>query len=104
MILAFTYGGKPIYVMPLVFGGAPVVNTFISIATAQQLGHISPFFYAGLIVVVAGAASVLVFAPRGRRRMKLLLSRRCPSLHRVLRLDASMSPEAAREAVSKLLE
>ena len=65
VILAFTYGGKPVYVMPLVFGGAPVINTFISIATAQQLGHISPFFYAGLIVVVAGAVSVLVFAPRG---------------------------------------
>jgi hypothetical protein len=65
VILAFTFGGKPIYVMPLVFGGAPVVNTFISIITAQQLSSISPFFYAGLIVVVAGAVSVLVFAPRG---------------------------------------
>jgi hypothetical protein len=64
VILAFTFGGKPIYVMPLVFGGAPVVNTFVSIATAKQLSGISPFFYAGLIVVVAGAVSVLVFAPR----------------------------------------
>ena len=25
IILAFNFGGKPIYVMPLVFGGAPVV-------------------------------------------------------------------------------
>ena len=65
VILAFTFGGKPIYVMPLVFGGAPVVNTFISIATAKQLSSISPFFYAGLIVVIAGAVSVLIFAPRG---------------------------------------
>ncbi|HZZ30112.1 MAG TPA: hypothetical protein VFE46_19095 [Pirellulales bacterium] len=65
VILAFTFGGKPIYVMPLVFGGAPVVNTFFSIITAQQLSSISPFFYAGLIVVVAGAVSVLIFAPRG---------------------------------------
>ena len=65
VILAFTFGGKPVYVMPLVFGGAPVVNTFISIAMAQNVGSISPFFYAGLIVVVAGAVSVLVFAPRG---------------------------------------
>ena len=61
VILAFTYGGKPIYVMPLVFGGAPVVNTFISIAT---LLTISPLFYAGLILVVAGAIIVLVFAPK----------------------------------------
>ena len=65
VILAFTFGGKPIYVMPLVFGCAPVVNTFVSIVTAKQLSGISPFFYAGLIVVVAGAVSVLVFAPRG---------------------------------------
>jgi hypothetical protein len=64
VILAFTYGGRPIYVMPLVFGGAPVVNTFVSMI---QFGasSVSPFFYAGLIIVVAGAVSVLVFAPRG---------------------------------------
>ncbi len=65
VILAFTFGGKPVYVMPLVFGGAPVVNTFISIAMTGSFSAISPFFYAGLIVVVAGAVSVLVFAPRG---------------------------------------
>jgi hypothetical protein len=55
--------------MPLVFGCAPVVNTFISIARAQQLSSISPFFYAGLIVVIAGSVSVLVFAPRGAPRI-----------------------------------
>jgi len=66
VILAFTYGGKPVYVMPLVFGGAPVVNTFISIAIAENLGAISPFFYAGLIIVVAGAVTVLIFAPKGK--------------------------------------
>ncbi|HEY2882049.1 MAG TPA: hypothetical protein VGJ15_06435 [Pirellulales bacterium] len=65
VILAFTFGGKPIYVMPLVFGFAPVVSTFISIATTNTEA-ISPFFYAGLIVVVAGAVSVLIFAPRGQ--------------------------------------
>ncbi len=66
VILAFTFGGKPIYVMPLVFGLAPVINTLISIATSQNLAAISPVFYAGLIIVVAGAVSVLVFAPRGK--------------------------------------
>ena len=30
VILALTAGGNPIYVMPLVFGGAPVVNTLMS--------------------------------------------------------------------------
>ncbi len=66
VILAFTFGGKPLYVMPLVFGLAPVVNTFISMAMTPNLSAVSPFFYAGLIIVVAGAVSVLVFAPRGK--------------------------------------
>jgi hypothetical protein len=66
IILAFTFGGKPVYVMPLVFGGAPVLNTLVSIAMVgrDKLGEIHEFFYAGLIVVVAGAATVLIFAPK----------------------------------------
>lgn len=64
IIMAFNFGGKPIYVMPLVFGGAPVVNTLTTIFTSESVGEISPFFYAGLIVVVAGAATVLVFSPK----------------------------------------
>jgi hypothetical protein len=64
IIMAFNFGGKPIYVMPLVFGGAPVVNTLTTIFTSESVQDISPFFYAGLIVVVAGAATVLVFSPK----------------------------------------
>ncbi|HWA98991.1 MAG TPA: hypothetical protein VG713_10885, partial [Pirellulales bacterium] len=63
VILAFTFGGKPVYVMPVVFGMAPVINTFVSIATAK-IETIHPLFYAGLIVVVAGAVTVLLFAPK----------------------------------------
>ena len=64
IILAFNFGGKPIFVMPLVFGGAPVVNTFITIIHEGTLGQVSVLFYTGLVMVVAGAVSVLVFAPR----------------------------------------
>jgi hypothetical protein len=63
VILAFTFGGRPIYVMPLVFGCAPVINTLIGIQL-QGATTINPFFYAGLILVVVGAVTVLVFAPR----------------------------------------
>jgi hypothetical protein len=63
VILAMASGGHPIYVMPLVFGGAPVVNTLVSIYTARNWKHISPMFIAGLMLVVAGAATVLVFQP-----------------------------------------
>ncbi|MEX2560111.1 MAG: hypothetical protein WD403_09360 [Pirellulales bacterium] len=64
IIMAFNFGGKPVYVMPLVFGGAPVVNTLVTILTAGELERVSPMFYAGLITVVAGAVTVLVFAPK----------------------------------------
>lgn len=64
IILAFNFGGKPIYVMPLVFGGAPVVNTLFTTATSGLWGEVSPMFFSGLILVIAGAAMVLVFAPK----------------------------------------
>lgn len=60
IILAFNYGGKPVFVMPLVFGGAPVVTTMWS-------RHFGSWFLAGLILVIAGAVMVLVTAPRGEK-------------------------------------
>ncbi len=64
IIMAFNFGGKPIFVMPLVFGGAPVINTFVSVSQAGQWADLHAMFYAGLIVVAAGAVTVLVFAPK----------------------------------------
>jgi hypothetical protein len=63
IILAFTFGGRPIYVMPLVFGGAPVVNAFLTIYMARRVKEIGPWFLAALIIVILGATVVLVFAP-----------------------------------------
>ncbi len=65
IIMAFNFGGKPVYVMPLVFGGAPVVATLTSTIAEGLLGEVDPFFLAGLILVIAGSAMVLVFAPKG---------------------------------------
>ena len=65
IIMAFNFGGKPIYVMPLVFGGAPVVNTFTTIVDKKLYGQIHPIFYSGLILVAVGAVIVLLFAPKG---------------------------------------
>ena len=67
VILAFDFGGKPVYVMPLVFGGAPVVNTLTGTVEAALGGKPLQFqalFLAGLAAVIAGAVMVLVFAPR----------------------------------------
>jgi hypothetical protein len=63
-VLALSSGGKPIYVMPLIFGGAPVVNTLTGILANQTWSQISPWFLAGLILVAVGAVVVLIFQPR----------------------------------------
>jgi hypothetical protein len=64
VILALTFGGKPIYVMPLVFGGAPVVNTLLTAFMNKAFDQIKAPFLAGLILVVLGAVTVLVFKPQ----------------------------------------
>jgi hypothetical protein len=64
IILAFNFGGRPVFVMPLVFGLAPVVSTFAMLASKGVSHEISPIFYAGLIMVAVGAATVLIFAPK----------------------------------------
>ena len=69
IILALTAGGKPIYVMPLVFGCAPVVNVFVSMYFAKiAMKDVSPLFYAGMILVAVGAVTVLVFQPRPAKK------------------------------------
>jgi hypothetical protein len=70
-ILAFACGGKPFTVMPVVFGCAPVINTLTTLALAHTpTTAISPWFLAGLLVVAAGAATVLAFGPRGHAPAK----------------------------------
>ena len=66
IILAFTFGGSPSYVMPLVFGCAPVVNAFLTIYWAGTWREVSPMFLAGLILVAVGAFTVLFFAPKAK--------------------------------------
>ena len=65
VILALTGGGSPIYVMPLIFGGAPVFNTLFSMWMSKTHRDATPWFYAGLILVILGAVVVLVFNPAG---------------------------------------
>jgi hypothetical protein len=65
VILAFNFGGRPVYVMPVIFGGAPVVNTIFTMISNRQWGDAGPLFLAGLILVIAGSTMVLVLAPRG---------------------------------------
>ena len=64
VILALHFGGKPIYVMPLVFGGAPVINTLLTAAMNRSFDQLKAPFLAGLLLVITGAVTVLVFKPQ----------------------------------------
>jgi hypothetical protein len=64
VILALAAGGKPIYVMPLVFGGAPVVNTLLSAFLNRAFAQLKAPFIAGLLLVITGAVTVLIFKPQ----------------------------------------
>lgn len=64
IILAFTYGGKPIFVMPLVFGFAPVINTIASIFEKGKFDHLNLLFAGSLLVGILGAVTVLLNAPK----------------------------------------
>lgn len=66
IIMAFNYGGKPIFVMPLVFGFAPVVNTLFSILQMNAFDRVKPEFYASIVVVILGAVTVLLFPPKSK--------------------------------------
>jgi hypothetical protein len=69
IVLALTAGGKPTYVMPLVFGCAPIVNVFVSMYFAKiSWKELSPIFIAGLILVSVGAATVLISAPKPAKK------------------------------------
>ena len=63
IIWAFRAGGLPFYVMPLVFGGAPIVNVGIAMALHPPKDPVNPGLYAGFLLASAGAAMVLYFRP-----------------------------------------
>jgi drug/metabolite transporter (DMT)-like permease len=63
IIYAFRFGGLPLYVMPLVFGGAPIVNVFFSMMLHPPKNPVNPMLYVGLLFASAGAAMVLYFRP-----------------------------------------
>ena len=63
IIWAFRAGGLPVYVMPLVFGGAPIVNVFITMLIHPPKAAINPMLYLGFVLASVGAAMVLYFRP-----------------------------------------
>jgi hypothetical protein len=64
IIFAFRTGGLPTYVMPLVFGGAPLVNVLVTMWLHPPKTAINPMLYVGFLLVSVGAGLVLYFKPQ----------------------------------------
>ena len=63
IIFSFRTGGSPLYVMPLVFGGAPLVNVLATMALHPPKVAPNPMLYVGFLLAAAGAGMVLYFRP-----------------------------------------
>lgn len=58
IILSIGAGGSPMYIAPLVFAGAPIVNVFVSLLWKSR--HVpGPLFFVGLLMAAVGAGLVL---------------------------------------------
>jgi hypothetical protein len=64
IIWAFRTGGLPTYVMPLVFGLAPLVNVIYSVATHPPKVSPNPLLWVGFLLTSIGAGMVLYFKPQ----------------------------------------
>lgn len=63
IIWAFRFGGLPVYVMPLVFGGAPIVNVLVAMAIHPPKQAVNPLLFVGFGLASIGAALVLYYRP-----------------------------------------
>ena len=63
IIYSFRAGGSPTYVMPLVFGGAPLVNVLATMALHPPKTAPNPMLYLGFLLAAIGAGMVLYFRP-----------------------------------------
>jgi hypothetical protein len=64
IIFSFRWGGHPTYVMPLVFGGAPLINVLYTMAMHPPKVAPNPLLYVGFLVTALGAGMVLYFKPQ----------------------------------------
>jgi hypothetical protein len=66
VLLAFGAGGKPTFVMSIVFAGAPVVNATIGMILHPPPGgwrNVDGRFWAGLLIAIVGASMVTLYKP-----------------------------------------
>ena len=64
VIYSMKSGGSPLYVMPIIFGCAPLVNVLVSSIAHPPQNPINPIFWLGVLVLASGAGMVLYFQPK----------------------------------------
>ena len=63
IIYSFRAGGSPLYVMPLVFGGAPLVNVLATMVLHPPKSAPNPMLFVGFLFAAIGAGLVLYYRP-----------------------------------------
>ncbi len=63
-------GGKPAYVMPIVFGGAVTVNAIFAYFNLSKDDHVNPILWLGMGLVVIGVCITAGFTPHGHAPKK----------------------------------
>ncbi|HRB13693.1 MAG TPA: hypothetical protein PKU70_11845, partial [Vicinamibacteria bacterium] len=63
IIYAFRSGGLPNYVMPIVFGFAPLINVLVTMALHPPKVTPNPLLWVGYVLAAGGASMVLYFRP-----------------------------------------
>jgi hypothetical protein len=64
IIYSFRAGASPLYVMPLVFGGAPLVNVISTSILHPPKSTPNPMLYVGFLLAAIGAGMVLYYRPQ----------------------------------------
>jgi hypothetical protein len=64
VIYSFRAGGSPVWVMPLVFAGAPIVNVLYTMWQHPPKTAPSPMLYVGFVLAASGAYLVLHYKPQ----------------------------------------
>lgn len=59
IIFSIKNGGSPLFIAPLVFAGAPIVNALVSLLWHPPRFLPGPLFYAGIVMAAVGAGLVL---------------------------------------------
>jgi len=68
---AMLSGGKPLFVMPIVFGGAVSVTAIVSVIQLKLIREASPLLWIGMIMVVVGVSLVAIYTPHGHKAKKI---------------------------------